>query len=173
MKRLRWFGCGIGLVLLGAAGCGVAADAVNPSLLSSLGFDPFSVGGGQGSVIVLLRNNSSFPAVMFFATAADSSTLGTRQGQTVVLDSGESENQVFTCPISYIRAGLVGAGNGTASDAACVFDQTDPTMCTTAQYGGSGVASGDFGCGDVVVITLTGPDVNGDYFLSMRVVPGQ
>ncbi len=177
MKRLKWIGgATLGLGLLAGAGCGVAADAINPSLLSSLGFDPFSVGGGQGSVIVLLRNSTTFSADFFFATATDSSFIGTRQSDSAPgfpLDAGESQNQVFDCPITFIRPGQIGDANGTASDAACVYDQTDPTMCTTVQYAGSGVATGDFACGDVVVITLSGPDFNGNYNISMRVVPGQ
>lgn len=164
---------GVALGLLGLSGCAVGADLLNPGLLSSLGFDPFSLGGGQGSVIILLQNSTARDAFISYGYSLDSGATANSRENTVFVPSDDSVNEVLTCPVAFVRAGGVGAVSGTATDAAFLVDLLDPTLIDiTVQYSTSGVSTGDFTCGDVIVIELTGTDGTG-FGVSMRVVPGQ
>jgi hypothetical protein len=163
------------LLALPTGGCLLAADALSPDLLGSLGLDPNVIKPPRGTVIVNFTNNTQLPAVFnAFETAdADDLTVDTRNF-SVLVDPGVQRNEVLDCPIGAVSLGQVTAeGDNVDVDAAnAVIVLGADAMGTAIPYTGSALFGGsDFFCGDVISVTLT---QNGAGFvLAVQVIPGR
>ena len=77
-RTWRWIAI---LLLLPMAGCTLGADLLSSTFLSQLGFDPSSM-SGQNGVIIVVFNNTTNATATFFAFEADSSAIPGRNHAT-------------------------------------------------------------------------------------------
>lgn len=172
-KRWRWGGL---LVLAAAlAGCNVAADLLNPTLLTGLGLDVSALTRNPGDVIVAFVNDSGTGAEFFAFSAQDATDLtkGARNFSAFV-EAGDVANEVLDCPVGYISPGTLGA-DFSIDTVGAILSATDTTDTTAASvdYAAPGVVvESSFECGDVIEIRL-GMTAGGALQLRMRVIPGR
>jgi len=149
-----------------AAGCVVAADALNPNFFSGLGVDPQAISGAPGRVVIALTNSTTFPVQMSFIRL-DQAGIGSEE--TVEVEAGGTVGRSVECPAGTLAPGsLDDNGQATGAGAATVMGD----MATELAYGGAPLASGvDFECGDVVEIDV---QQNGAAFaIVVRVLAGR
>lgn len=164
---------GVALALIPSSGCLLASDLVNPNLLAAFGFDPTTIRGSQGAVLVTFNNTTDF-AADFFVLASDSSTDATSNAFLVPgLDvlAGEIRTLVVDCPIGALTPASFDAA-GAASTVAVRVTAADQVVDVT--YDGSPLQSGDeFLCGDVIEVRLidAGTDEDVAFQLLIRVIP--
>lgn len=171
-KRWRWGG----LLILAAAlaGCNVAVDLLNPTLLTGLGLDVSALTRNPGDVIVAFVNDSGTDA-QFFAFATKDATDVTKGARnfSAFVEAGKVSNEVLDCPVGYISPGSLGADFAIDTVGAIVAADTTDTNAATVDYTAPGVVvESSFECGDVVEIRL-GTSAGGALQLRMRVIPGR
>lgn len=161
----------LGLALMPALGCVVAADALAPGLLSAFGLDANALGGDAGKIIVAVTNNTPYPAnfVAFEADDINNLGAGTKNFYFPVV-AGGNRNEVLDCPVGAITLGSV--------DAALMVDTTAVVlnvdgMAEEVDYPGSSLIGGrDFFCGDLINVFIN-IDAAGEAFITVTVTPGQ
>ncbi len=165
--------CSAAAVLGG--GCVIGTDLLNPSLLSSVGFDPDTVIAPQGRIVVAFTNSTS-AAVAFVAAASDDPadpTANARAISTDFLASGETRSLVLDCPVGVITPGAPSADFSTGTVAAVAVTGTDAVDIV---YAGTPVIVGtDMQCGDVLQIEAVqfGTAEGVAFGLQLQVLPGR
>ena len=176
-KRRTWILLLTAVAILPALGCALAASALNPNLLSQLGFDPNTIFPSTGTVIVVFDNQTS-SVVVFNVWYADDPVAftGSSHNISIPVDPTSTDNEVLNCPVGGLAPGTLGADFKPTTDAAVV-----QTGATPVAYNGATLISGrDFECGDVVIVHLTqqaGQSGQGGttnpYAITVQVVPGR
>jgi hypothetical protein len=163
-----------GALILPAGGCILAADALSPGLLGSLGFDPNVIFPARGTIIVVFKNETQATALFSAFETADAGDLSLEtRNFSVSVDPGESRNEVLECPVGALSPGVVtGAGDMLTVDVANAALVFVDAAGTAVAYGGAALISGeDYTCGDVILVTL---QQFGDAFgLTVQVIPGR
>lgn len=166
-----------GLLAIVPGGCIFAADALNPNLLSSLGFDPNAVFPRRGTVIVVFQNQTNAVALFNAFETDDLADLGIdSRNFNVVVDPGESRNEVLDCPIGGLGLGAIG---GTGQELEIVPDQAvvvfgaDADGVEVAYLGQPLAANQDFFCGDVVIVSLVPIAADPGVGITVQVVRGR
>lgn len=165
-----------GLALCGLfalAGCVVATDLINPSLLTSLGFDPQTVVPPQGKVVVAFQNSTNFTAA--FASAYLKTDFGVNAQVNLVtaadVGPGETRNAVIDCPVAVISPAPDIDPLGEIQDGILALVATDTEVAEVA-YAGQPMLNGrDFECGDVVLIQLV--QVGDGFGVQVQLLPGR
>lgn len=156
-------------------GCAVFSDAINPNLITSLGFDPNSILSPRGTVIIVF-NNETTAVANFFAYYADGelATATQSSGIATSVDPNSTKNQVLECNgVAIISPGQLGNETAATAVAAEVIGAQNAVQ---VNYTGSILRQGiDYTCGDVVEIRLVaagGTDQQQAYAIIVRVLPG-
>jgi len=174
-RPLRWALC---LLVLPALGCVVGADLLSPVLAYTLGYDPASLTGQQGTVIVAFYNQTPYPAQFRAFESLDAADL-TRDSRnfSAVVGAMDVANEVLSCPVGVVSPGTLGADFSLAGadPIAAVVQAGDGTV--EVSYGGQPLLSGEtYSCGDVVEIRLYsaggGGETDAAYGVTVRVIPG-
>lgn len=167
------------VALFGAVGCPFAADLVNPSILTALGFDRDTIVRPSGSVLVAFVNNTTFSAEFYGYETADPDdlTVDTQTFRSLV-GPGENSNEVLRCPTGAISLGIVGDNFTVTPTGAVVFTGGGQgAQGTPITYNGAQLVQGrDYFCGDVIEYTLNpgaGSDQNAAFAFTARVIPGR
>lgn len=157
------------LSFIGTVGCDIT-DLFSEQFLIGIGQDVIPPPAATGTVIVTITNNTPFVAVMRFLAEPDAQRVPEGFSEQfftqVPLTSGETQNQVFDCPLDRVRPGLEGVRQDGTDDvestsAATVFttnmadDGGVEQAVVEIAYLGSPLLSGrDYQCGDVIAISV-------------------
>lgn len=174
-KRIAVVATAVGTcALLLTLGCVVAADTLNPSFFSALGFDPGTIFPTQGTVIVSFTNNTDYEATFFAFESADADdwTVDTRNF-SVVVPPNSARNEVLSCPVGLVSAGQMGDDYELDMDQAAQVVTGEETVDVAYAWP---LEEGDaFSCGDVIDFTLEAGQVGDEvaFLISVRIIPGR
>lgn len=165
-----------GLALFGSlalSGCVVATDLINPSLLTSLGFDPQTVVPPQGKVVVAFQNSTNFNAA--FASAYLKTDFGVNAQVNLVtagdVGPGETRNAVLDCPVAIISPAPDIDNLGATQDGILAVVANGTEVAEVAYLGQPMLNGRDFECGDVILIQLIA--VGDGFAVQVQLLPGR
>lgn len=157
----------LGVLLLSVLGCSIAADALNPAILSSLGIDPGTIIPSPGVIVVAFNNESSAPGEFyaFESVSAQDLSIDSRNFSLPV-DPFETRNEVIECPVGMVSPGSL--TDAFAFQGLAATMETNTGEVTVTYEGTPLIAGQDFSCGDLIEIR-----VSATYILSVQVHPGR
>ena len=157
----------LGVLLLSVLGCSIAADALNPAILSSLGIDPGAFIPSPGVIVVAFNNESSAPGTFYAFESASAQDLSfDSRNFSLSVDPAEIRNEVIECPVGMVSPGSLTDAFALQGLAATMV--TNAGEVTVAYEGSPLVAGQDFSCGDLIEVR-----VSATYVLSVQVHPGR
>jgi hypothetical protein len=159
-------GLAVGLLALGSGGCVLASSLFDDQFLEGLGISTFQTNTSDGTIIVVVRNDTVYVgemSILAFPTGQRSATSPTLSS-TFPLAPGETGNRVFDCPTDIVSpGGFSDNAGGTDLIGARLFnvvlnpgeDGGGEGEIVEVAYLGSPILSGrDFNCGDVILISV-------------------
>jgi len=126
-------------LLVPLTGCLLAADLVNPTVLSAVGLDPATIIPPQGRVLIAFQNSTQ--GVAAFAAVAYDSALDAILVSATDVAANETRTMVVDCPVGAVIPLMAGT---VVNDA----------LAEVVYAGAPLVAGTDFVCGDVIEVRL-------------------